>query len=77
MSFSRIWYSQINFDSCVFIISKKEAEGSMRKRLKELYAKYLREMAKDLCGHLVEEDRSSPTDIYLWWSQRITRVTLF
>jgi len=39
----------------------------MRKRLKELYAKYPREMAKDLCGHLVEEDRDNPSDIYLWW----------
>jgi hypothetical protein len=43
------------------------AEESLRVRLKKFYDAYPREMAKDLCWHLVEEDRANPSDIYLWW----------
>jgi len=45
----------------------EKTEGSLRRRIKKFYASYPCDIAKKWCKLLEEEDKSSQSDIYLWW----------
>jgi len=43
------------------------AEEGLRGRMREFYDTYPRNIAKDWCKLLIEEDKVEPSDVYLWW----------
>jgi len=45
----------------------EKAEEDLRGRMREFYATYLYNTAKEWCNLLVEEDKIEPSDVYLWW----------
>jgi len=48
-------------------LNLREAEESLRRRMREFYDAYLLDTAKEWCKLLVEEDKVEPSDVYLWW----------
>ena len=44
-----------------------EAKEGLMRRMREFYAAYPCDIAKEWCKLLVEEDRAEPSDVYLWW----------
>lgn len=45
----------------------EKAEGTLRKGLRELYVAHPWIIAKSFGERLAEEDKVSPSDVYLWW----------
>lgn len=48
-------------------LNLREAEESLRRRMREFYDAYICNTAREWCKLLMEEDRAEPSDIYLWW----------
>jgi len=45
----------------------ERAEEGLRRRMREFYANYPCNIAKEWCKLLVEEDNVESSDVYLWW----------
>lgn len=45
----------------------KEAEESLRRRMRNYYAAYPCNIAKEWCKLLVEQDKVESSNVYLWW----------
>ena len=55
----------------------ESAEDGLRSRMREFYANYPCNIAKEWCKLLVEEDMDEPSDVYLWWGGEPNRDSCY
>jgi len=65
--FQRVLGQYIRWLRSKVIKLPKKDEMALKKIISENYSEFPRSLAINLCNELVEEDKVSPSDVYLWW----------